>query len=152
MRKAHIFYNLNLPKSHPSAFTNTLICHTSIICYLIRICVYLECLRETLETFETRKSRTCGKGSESTGMYPSMQCVQNTHSNMDDLESLTCQMCMSLYYRKTSCCEVAGLTTKPSCCCKHYSVEINDSICFMKLFNYCWISRTAVFMMEHRSG
>lgn len=137
MRKAHIFfYNLKLPKSHPSAFTNTLICHTSIMLSDQNMHLFGVFERNPRD-FETRKRRTCGKGSENTGMYPSMKCVQNTHSNMDDLESLTCQMCMSLYHTKISCCEVAGLTTKPSCCCKHYSIEMNDSICFMKLFSYC---------------
>ncbi len=67
-------------------------------------------------------------------LYPSMQCVQNTLSNMDYFESLTCQMWMSLYYTKTSCFEESGLTTKPSCWCKHYSTEMKKRICFMKLF------------------
>lgn len=71
----------------------------------------------------TRKSRSRRKRSERTGMFPSMQCVQNTYSDVKNSTSANFVKCACFCIIERPCCEVTVLTTEPWCCCKHYSIE-----------------------------
>lgn len=67
-----------------------------LVCYLIRICICYLCERNHIPTekFEMRK-----KTEHREKGLKGLECVENIHSNMEDLESSICQMCMSALWK-----------------------------------------------------
>ncbi len=128
-------------------FTNT--CHTAIVKYWYAIWseyAFFICVRETiylLRNLKWEKTEHREKG------LKGLECVENMHSNMEDLESSICQFvkCACLHYGNTLLWGDCLITTESSCCCKQYSDEMNKSTFIIKGLNYCWISRISTFIV-----